>query len=173
MGRLIGFPDPVNETSARIVAGGVVAMSAATIAFDQPLLLAPLTYGFAARVLTGPKLSPLGRIATEVITPRLEIEHRYVPGPPKRLAQGVGLAFTGLASLLVATGRKKAGYRVLALLLVAATLESVFGFCVVCKAFPLLMKTGLVPEETCRRCAGTDFESDPSEVASDPADEAA
>jgi hypothetical protein len=160
MGRLIGFPDPVNETSARVVASGVVAMSAATILLDQPVLLAPLTYGFAARVLTGPKLSPLGRLATQVITPRLQVEHRYVPGPPKRLAQGVGLVFTSLASSLVATGRKRAGYRVLSLLLVAAALEAVFGFCLVCKAFPLLMKTGLVPEETCRRCAGGDTESD-------------
>jgi hypothetical protein len=160
MSRLIGFPDPVNETAARIVAGGVVAMSAATIAFDKPALLAPLTYGFAARVLTGPKLSPLGRLATQVITPRLEIEHRFVPGPPKRLAQGVGLVFTSVASLLVATGRKKAGYRVLSLLIVAAALEAVFGLCLVCKAFPLLMKTGLVPEETCRRCAKAEVEPD-------------
>jgi hypothetical protein len=156
MGRLIGFPDPVNETSARVVASGVVAMSAATIVLDQPVLLAPLTYGFAARVLTGPKLSPLGRLATQVITPRLHVEHRYVPGPPKRLAQAVGFVFTSLASVLVATGRKKAGYRVLSLLLIAATLEAAFGICIVCKAFPLLMKTGLVPEETCRRCAGAE-----------------
>jgi hypothetical protein len=153
MGDIIGFPDPVNETSARIVAGGVVAMSAATIALDQPLILVPLTYGFAARVLTGPKLSPLGRLATQVVTPRLKIEHRFVPGAPKRLAQGVGLAFTSTASVLVATGRKRAGYSVLSLLVVAASLEAFFGFCLACKAFPLLMRLGWVSHETCERCA--------------------
>jgi hypothetical protein len=162
MAGMIGFPDPVNETSARVVASGVVAMTAATIALDQPLLLAPLTYGFAARVLTGPKLSPLGRLATQVVTPRLKIEHRFVPGPPKRLAQGVGLAFSGLASILVATGRKRAGYRVLSMLSVAAGLEAFFGLCLACKAFPFLMKLGLVPEETCRRCATG---ADDSEIA--------
>lgn len=153
MAGIIGFPDPVNETSARVVAGGVVAMTAATIALDEPLILVPLTYGFAARVLTGPRLSPLGRLATQVITPRLKVEHRFVPGAPKRLAQGVGLAFTSTACLLVATGRKRAAYRVLSMLLVAASLEAFLGFCLACKAFPFLMRLGLVSESTCERCA--------------------
>jgi hypothetical protein len=53
MSSLFGFPHPVNETSARVVAGGVVTMAAATILLDKPAILVPLTYGFAARVLTG------------------------------------------------------------------------------------------------------------------------
>ena len=150
---IIGFPNPVNETSARIVAGGVVTMSAATIALDQPWIMFPLTYGFAARVLTGPKLSPLGQIATKVITPRLQVEHKFVPGPPKRLAQGMGLAVSATALLLFyGFGKRRAAYRVLGMLTAAAGLESVFGFCIACKLFPLLMKTGLVSEETCREC---------------------
>ena len=152
MAGLIGFPDPVNETSARVVAGGVAGMALATITLDQPWMLVPLTYGFAARVLTGPKLSPLGRLATQVITPRLKVEHRFVPGAPKRLAQGVGLAFSSAALTLAATGRKRSAYRLLSALLVFASLEAILGFCVACRVFPLLMKMGLVPEETCRRC---------------------
>jgi hypothetical protein len=143
----------VNETSARVVAGGVVGMAAATIAFDQPWILVPLTYGFAARVLTGPKLSPLGRLATQVVTPRLPIEHRLVPGPPKRLAQGVGLTLSSTALVLAASGRRRPAYRLLGMLLAAAGLEAFFGICLACKAFPLLMRVGLVPEETCARCA--------------------
>jgi len=150
---IIGFPNPVNETSARVVAGGVVAMASATVALDQPWILLPLTYGFAARVLTGPKLSPLGQLATKVVTPRLKVEHRFVPGPPKRLAQGVGLAVSGTALLLAATGRKGAAYRVLAFLIGAAGLEAFFGFCIACRLFPLLMSAGLIPEEICRECA--------------------
>lgn len=161
----IGFPDPVNETSARVVAGGVVGMSLATIVLDQPWILVPLTYGFAARVLTGPKLSPLGRLATEVVTPRLPIEHRFVPGAPKRLAQCVGLAVSGSALALAGTGRRRASYRVLSVLLVFAGLEAFFGICVACRAFPLLMKAGLVPEETCRRCADLNRRGRPGEGA--------
>ena len=36
-------------------------------------LLIPITYGFWARVLTGPKLSPLGWLAMNVIAPRLNV----------------------------------------------------------------------------------------------------
>jgi uncharacterized protein DUF4395 len=153
VGNIIGFPNPVNETSARVVAGGVVAMAGATVALDQPWLLLPLTYGFAARVLTGPKLSPLGQFATRVVTPRLNIEHRFVPGPPKRLAQGVGLAMAGTALVLTAAGHKRTAYRVLGGLVVAAGLEAFFGICLACRMFPVLMRLGLIPEDVCRECS--------------------
>lgn len=54
------FPHPVNETSARIVAAGVVVMSVAFAATGAAWLLVPLTYGFAARVTTGPAFSRSG-----------------------------------------------------------------------------------------------------------------
>ncbi len=156
-GDLIGFPHPVNETSARVVAGGVVSMVVATVALDQPWILFPLTYGFAARVLTGPKLSPLGQFATRVVTPRLPVEHRFSPGPPKRLAQGIGLTLSGTALLLYyGFGRKRSAYGLLSLLGVAAGLESVAGICLACRMFPTLMRLGLVPEETCTKCVGAD-----------------
>lgn len=151
---LFDFPDPVNETSARVVAGGVVAMASATVLLDRPVLMVPLTYGFAARVLTGPTLSPLGQLATKVVTPRLPVEHSFVPGPPKRFAQGMGLAMSGTALLLhYRYGRTKAAHRVLTVLITAAGLEAFAGYCVACRIFPLLMKAGLVPEDACARCA--------------------
>src|SRR5262249_20025002 len=61
---LFSFPNPVNELSARLVAGGVLAMALAAIVFGQLWLLAPLAYGFVARVLAGPTLSPLGQFVT-------------------------------------------------------------------------------------------------------------
>src|SRR3954449_8208485 len=91
---LFSFPNPVNEVSARLVAGGVVLMAVATIVFDQPWLTLVLAYGFIARVLTGPKLSPLGQLVTRVITPRLPFEAKPVAGPPKRFAQGIGVLFS-------------------------------------------------------------------------------
>lgn len=153
MSELFSFPDPVDEVSARLVATGVVAMAAATLALDKPVLLAPLAYGFAARVATGPTLSPLGQLVTKVVRPRLAAAPQPVPGPPKRLAQGMGLAMSTTALALTATGRKKAGYGVLAALLGAASLEAFFGYCLACKMFPLLMKAGVVPESACESCA--------------------
>lgn len=151
--RLFSFPNPVNETSARVVASGVVAMATTAAAADQPWLMFPLAYGFAARVAAGPTLSPLGLLATRVVTPRLPVEHRYAAGPPKRLAQGMGLAMatTALALHYVAR-RPRAARVVLGTLAAAAGLEAAFGLCLGCKLFDLGMRVGLVPESVCEEC---------------------
>src|SRR6476646_9361810 len=97
---VFSFPNPVNEVSARLVAGGVVVMALAALALHQHWLLIPLAYGFVARVLTGPTLSPLGQLVTRGITPRLDVPTNYVPGPPKRFAQGIGATLTVTAAVL-------------------------------------------------------------------------
>src|SRR3954451_10691999 len=97
---MFSFPDPVNEVSARLVAAGVVVMSLATIVFDAPWMTAVIAYGFVARVLSGPTLSPLGQFVTRVVTPRLAIPAKLVPGPPKRFAQGMGAVMSVTAAVL-------------------------------------------------------------------------
>jgi len=151
--RLFSFPNPVNEVSARLVAGGVVVMAVATLVFDQPWVMIVLAYGFVARVITGPKLSPLGQLVTRVITPRLRFEAKWVAGPPKRFAQGMGAVFTVSAVILhYGLGLTDAAYALIGVLIVAATLESVFALCVGCKVFAVLMRFGIIPEEVCERC---------------------
>src|SRR5947209_350266 len=94
------FPNPVNEVSARLVAGGVVVLCLVVLVLRQHWVLVPLAYGFLARVATGPTLSPLGQVVTRVVTPRLPVEGRPVPGPPKRFAQGIGATLTSTAAIL-------------------------------------------------------------------------
>lgn len=147
------FPEEVNETSARLVAGGVVTLSAVTIATDQPWLAALLVYGFVARVLFGPRCSPLARLATDVITPRLALSHRFSPGPPKRLAQAMGLAMSSAALLVgVVAGSHLGCDLLLAGLMAAAAAEALVGFCAGCKIFYALMRAGLIPATTCETC---------------------
>jgi hypothetical protein len=151
--QVFSFPDPVNEVSARLVAGGVVLLSILTIALDQPWLTAVIAYGFVARVLSGPTLSPLGQLVTRVITPRLPVDERLVPGPPKRFAQAMGTVMSLTAMLLaLVLGLHTAGYAVLGMLIAAATLESVFGLCLGCRTFDVLMRLGVIPPEVCERC---------------------
>lgn len=150
--RLPDFPNPVNDTSARVVATGVVGLATATVVGDRPWLLGPLTYGFAARALAGPRFSPLGLLATKVVTPRLAVEHRYTPGPPKRLAQAIGLAVSGGATALAATGHRRGAYRLLGGLIAAAGLEAAFGLCLGCKLFGLGVRAGVVPSDVCESC---------------------
>jgi len=146
------FPHPVNETSARIVAAGVVVMSVAYAATGTAWLLVPLTYGFAARVTTGPAFSPLGLLATRVIAPRISIVHRFVAGPPKRFAQFVGLVFASTASVLHLLDLGTAARVVAGLLAGAALLESAFAVCLGCIVFGWLIRLGVVPERVCEQC---------------------
>ena len=94
------FPNPANETSARLVAGGVVSISTAFLLTNSTLILLALTYGFAARVVAGPAFSPLALFVTRVVTPKLNFNHKFVPGPPKRFAQTIGLTFAATALTL-------------------------------------------------------------------------
>jgi hypothetical protein len=151
--RLFSFPNPVNELSARLVAGGVLTMALVAIVFGQLWLLVPLAYGFVARVLTGPALSPMGQLVTKVITPRLPLPAKQVPGPPKRFAQGIG-ATLSVTAVIAWFGFESSGaaYVLLGAIAAAATLESVFAFCLGCAIFGSLMRWGVIPDEVCDRC---------------------
>jgi hypothetical protein len=150
---LFRFPDPVNEKAARVVAAGVVLVGVATLATGSRWLVVILACGFLARVLTGPTLSPLGQLATRVVAPRLG-PAVPVPGPPKRFAQAIGATLSVAAAVLaLGFGELRAGLVLVALIVVGATLESVFAYCVGCRIFAGLMRLGLLPAGVCAACA--------------------
>jgi hypothetical protein len=141
---LFRFPDPVNETSARLVAAFVVAEAVVFLVTREAWMLVPLTYGFLARVATGPTLSPVGQFVTRVATPWVEgrirgrnpdFRSRQVPGRPKRFAQAIGLAFTASASIAWVLDARAAALALIGLLAVAATLEAAFAICLGCIAY--------------------------------------
>jgi len=153
MRTLFEFPNPVNEKAARTVAAVVLATVVAILLTGWYWLLVPLAYGFWARVLTGPTLSPLGWTAQNVIAPRLG-PRRPVAGPPKRFAQLMGAVMSSAALVLaLVVGNHAAADVVLILFLPAAGMESILGYCVGCKVFGLLMRAGVVPETVCAECA--------------------
>lgn len=153
MHSLFSFPNPVNERSSRLVAAGVVLMCLAIVAFDQMWVLIPLTYGFVARVTTGPTLSPLGQLVTRILIPKLNWQPKYVPGPPKRFAQGIGVVLSGLGMIAWLVAENDILARVfIGMILIAATLESFIGFCLGCWIFAGLMKIKIVPESVCEAC---------------------
>ena len=155
---MFAFPNPVNEKAARTVAAGVVVMCAATIVLTLIAghgwlwLTVVLAYGFVVRVATGPTLSPLGQVATRLVAPRLGAA-RPVPGPPKRFAQAIGATLSVAAVVVgVGFGDEPAALVLVALILVAALLESAFAICVGCAIFAQLMRLGMIPDETCEAC---------------------
>ena len=149
--RVLGFPNPVNEKAARVVAAGATAMALSVALLGWGWMLIPLTYGFIARVLTGPTLSPLGRFAVDLAAPRLG-SPRFTAGPPKRFAQGIGVVFSVSASLLWLAGAPTAARVVAGALATAAFLEAAFGFCLGCRIFALLMRIGVIPQDVCEEC---------------------
>jgi hypothetical protein len=155
---VFSFPNPVNEKAARSVAAGVSLLCLSTIVLTLALgdvwlwLTVPLAYGFLARVASGPTLSPLGQLATRVVAPRLG-RPRLVPGPPKRFAQLIGATFSVPAAVLgVGFGLDTAAVGLVAAILVAAILESVFAICVGCWIFGQLMRIGVIPDSACEAC---------------------
>jgi hypothetical protein len=151
--KLLTFPNPVNEKAARTVAFVVMALAMLALATSWYWLAAVLAYGFWARTLSGPTLSPLARIASSLIAPRLGAE-RLVAGPPKRFAQSIGAVLSTAAAVAsLGFGADALADVLLAVLVLAAGLESIFGLCIGCRLFALLMRAGLVPATVCAECA--------------------
>ncbi len=153
MHNVFRFPDPVNEIAARFVAGFVVALTTVFLVTGSMPILAFIAYGFVARVATGPTLSPIGQLVTRVIVPRLPLAERPTAGPPKRFAQGIGAVLSVSALVLHLGGVPAVAYALVAMITVAASLESFVGFCLGCTIFSRLMRIGLIPETVCAACA--------------------
>jgi hypothetical protein len=152
MARLPSFPNPVNEKAARTVAAVVAVTCLVALLTGWHWMLVPLAYGFIARALAGPRFSPLGWVAMNVVAPRLG-EKRPTPGPPKRFAQAIGAVVTTAAAIAgLALGWDLFAQILLGVMVLFATLESVLGLCVGCKVFAVLMRVGVIPPETCEAC---------------------
>tara|TARA_B110000116_G_scaffold271149_1_gene291072 strand:+ start:19 stop:504 length:486 start_codon:yes stop_codon:yes gene_type:complete len=150
---IFSFPHPVNEFAARLVAGMVVLLILTILLTGYTPLLWILFYGFSARVLTGPTLSPMGLLATKVIIPILGNPNKPVPGPPKRFAQFIGFILSSLSLLAeFVLLSSNLAYILIIIIAVFAILESVVGFCAGCFVFSQLMKIGVIPASTCEKC---------------------
>jgi hypothetical protein len=150
---VLGFPRIVDEVAVRLVAGVVAAASLLALITGWAWVVAPLAYGFCARVAAGPRLSPLALLVTRVVRPRLPLAERPVPGPPKRFAQAMGAAMTTTAAVLLLGLGLSAGWWLVLAVAVAATLESALGLCIGCRVFALLLRAGVIPEAVCADCA--------------------
>ena len=153
MNKLFSFPNPVNDYAARSVAAVVILLVASFLITANEFLLLFITYGYLARVLTGPTLSPIGLLATKIIVPALGSPTKLVPGPPKRFAQFVGLLISFLAVIAIFAFDSPTSARYLmGIICFFATLESVLGFCAGCFVFGWLMKLNVIPESVCESC---------------------
>jgi Domain of unknown function (DUF4395) len=70
----------------------------------------------------------------------------------KRFAQSIGLSFSGAALVGVLLGSPTLAVTLIAMLLVAASLEAFVGLCLGCIAFRWLMRAGVIPSTVCAAC---------------------
>jgi hypothetical protein len=149
---LLSFPNPVNEKAARVVAAGVVVLCSLALLPGMVGLSVPIAVGFLLRVASGPRFSPLGLLATRLVAPRLG-PPKLVPGPPKRFAQAIGASLSGVAAVAyLAFGATGPARLLLAVILIAALLESALALCLGCVLFGRLMRAGVLSADVCRAC---------------------
>ena len=152
MNTLFSFPDPVNDYAARFVAAMVVILTLSFLVTPNIWVLIFILYGFLARVLTGPTLSPIGLIATKILVPLFGNPEKLVPGPPKRFAQAIGLVFSAAALIALLFSEISATRFLMGILGFFASLEAFVGFCTGCYVFGWLIRFRLIPESVCESC---------------------
>ena len=65
----------------------------------------------------------------EYVVPGIVLLRAVSSGPAKRFAQALGVLVTGAATVATATGAYRLAHILLGLMIVAASLESIFAFC--------------------------------------------
>ncbi|MGO1949763.1 MAG: DUF4395 domain-containing protein [Mycobacteriaceae bacterium] len=153
------FPPVVNDRAARTTAMLVVALSVLTLVFSWTgfkgvavVLNVLLFGGFVLRVLAGPRFDPFGQLSVRWLAGRVFGDPVMTAGPPKRFAQGIGVAFSGVSLVLRASGLGVAADVVLVLLVVAASLEGFAGICLGCRIFSWLQRVGVVSQDVRADC---------------------
>ncbi|QWT23479.1 DUF4395 domain-containing protein [Subtercola sp. PAMC28395] len=104
------------------------------------ILLAIISVLFAWGAFAGVKRHPYGRLFRTVIRPRLSAPTELEDPKPPTFAQGVGFVITLAGLVLALAGVPYAVVIAAAAAFVAAFLNSVFGYCLGCQLYLLLIR---------------------------------
>jgi len=129
----------VDEHAARTVAGIVVALALISLWSPAWWLVAFLAVDFTIRGFVDRRYSPLRWVAKTIVG-AIGLEPKPVYAPPKRFAAQIGSVLTILATVLHLAGLHVAAIVVTLLLVVAASLEAGFGFCLACWVYPYVFR---------------------------------
>ncbi|MET0589875.1 MAG: DUF4395 domain-containing protein [Naasia sp.] len=108
------------------------------------LVLAGITALFAWGAFAGIRRHPYGRIFQAVIRPRLAAPSETEDPAPPTFAQGVGLVVTGIGLVLALLGVPAAVPIAATAAFVAALLNAVFGYCLGCQIYVLLVRARVI-----------------------------
>lgn len=136
----------IDPRGPRFTAGVTVVLVGAALLTVGPAqgvaltLVAVQTVLFAIGALRGVQVTPTAYVFKTLIRPRLSPpDHLEDPAPP-RFAQTVGLVFAAVALIALIAGLAAVAYVALAFALIAAVLNSAFGFCLGCELYLLIKR---------------------------------
>lgn len=119
-----------------------LALVGATTAAAVLLLAIALLFAWGA--FAGIRRHPYGALYRGLIRPRLAPPAELEDPAPPTFAQGVGLLVTGVGLVLFVLGVPLALPIAAALAFIAAFLNSVFGYCLGCQLYLLLVRARLI-----------------------------
>ncbi|MFE6257146.1 DUF4395 domain-containing protein [Agromyces sp. NPDC057865] len=147
-------PEPagIDPRGPRFTAGitAVLLLVVAVLGFGGAdlaawLLLAALAALFAWGAFAGVRRHPFGLLFKRFVRPRLSTPDELEDPRPPTFAQGVGFAVTVVGVLLGAIGLPLAVPIAASLAFVAAFLNAVFGYCLGCQLYLLLVRARVIP----------------------------
>jgi hypothetical protein len=119
-----------------------LALGGATVA--ATVLFAAITLLFAWGAFAGVARHPYGALYRAAVRPRLAPPAELEDPAPPTFAQGVGFVITLAGLVLSLAGVPYALVIAAAAAFVAAFLNSVFGYCLGCQLYLLLLRTGVL-----------------------------
>ena len=109
------------------------------------LLLAAITALFAWGAFAGVRRHPFGVLFRRAVRPRLSPPDELEDPRPPTFAQGVGFAVTLVGVVLGAVGLPLAVPIAASFAFIAAFLNAVFGYCLGCQIYLLLVRARVIP----------------------------
>lgn len=122
----------------------VIGLSLAGITLAATILFAVQGVVFAIGAVAGVQRHPYGLVYKRLIRPRLKPPLELEDPKPPTFAQGVGLVVTVVGLALHLAGVPLALPIAAAAAFVAAFLNSVFGYCLGCQIYLLLVRSKLI-----------------------------
>lgn len=109
------------------------------------VLLAAITALFAWGAFAGVRRHPFGVLFKRAVRPRLSPPDELEDPRPPTFAQGVGFAVTLVGVVLGAVGLPLAVPIAASFAFIAAFLNAVFGYCLGCQIYLLLVRARVIP----------------------------
>ena len=133
-------PVTIDARGPRFTAGITLVVLSAALLLHSTVLIAFQMLVFASAAFIGLKKSPYGIIYRKLVQPRLSGPVPLEDQRPPRFAQFVGFIFALVAFVAILSGAKVAFTIATSFALVAAFLNAVFGFCLGCQMYLILVR---------------------------------